>query len=252
MGKTDQIETSMKIFGIGLSRTGTTSLSKALNILGFESRHFIPELFVNQDKIFDNLSFEPQIKLNFYWSRIRKSEIEFLQAKGLEVFNSCQAFGDLPIPLFYKELDKVFPGSKFIYTFRDIDKWLVSMKWLLSDGQVLWKAGFVNEEIRYAMYGTCHYDEERLRTAYWNHHNDVMEYFKDRPEDLLTINIDERRIDFASLCSFLSLPVIDQPFPKTNQSTNVTIWNKIDYWLSRKNIIYSLARKIWKRVRLIY
>jgi len=76
-----------KLFGIGLSRTGTWSLTAALRILGYSAVH-CPS------------SFE-QIVAN-------------------------EAATDTPIALAYKALDLFFPNSKFILTDRNLDDWLAS------------------------------------------------------------------------------------------------------------------------------
>ena len=75
------------MFGIGLSRTGTTSLHLAFEILGFRSRHFLWDL----------------------------KEIESLDAAT-----------DTPIARSYQSLDRDYPGSRFILTARDKQSWLAS------------------------------------------------------------------------------------------------------------------------------
>ena len=76
-----------KIFGIGLSKTGTTTLTQALEILGYSAVHF-PRNF---------------------------KEIEFFDAAT-----------DAPVADMFEALDAKFPGSKFIYTVRDREQWLRS------------------------------------------------------------------------------------------------------------------------------
>ncbi len=76
-----------KIFGIGLSKTGTTTLTQALEILGYRAVHF-----PRSDR-----------------------EIEF-----------CDAATDAPVAAIFEQLDTRFPGSKFIYTVRDREQWLRS------------------------------------------------------------------------------------------------------------------------------
>lgn len=75
-----------KIFGIGLSKTGTTSLAAAMAILGYRSRHFPRD----------------------------------------EDFAIYDAFSDITVAMKYKTLDRFFPGSKFIYTTREEKAWLGS------------------------------------------------------------------------------------------------------------------------------
>lgn len=76
-----------KIFGIGLGRTGTNSLYKAVKKLGFTAVH--------NPKDFNHLS-----------------QFQF-------------ASDGIP-PIHYQFLDKRFPGYKFILTVRDLTSWLRS------------------------------------------------------------------------------------------------------------------------------
>ncbi|MBL0299362.1 MAG: hypothetical protein IPQ21_19985 [Betaproteobacteria bacterium] len=39
-----------------------------------------------------------------------------------------EALTDTPIPSFYRELDRRYPGAKFILTVRDMESWLLSCK----------------------------------------------------------------------------------------------------------------------------
>ena len=92
---------SNKIFCIGVQRTGTTSLKKALRILGYTvstSRVDLLPIFVEGD--FDKL---------------------------IPIVNNFDALQDTPWYLCYKFLDKEYPGSKFIVTVRPVDSWLKSM-----------------------------------------------------------------------------------------------------------------------------
>ncbi len=80
------------VFCLGFSKTGTTSLHKALYILGYRSIHW------------PRAHLEP-----------RKGWIEYIKSSHYD------AFSDAPIYFsdFYKKLDKEFPGSKFILTTRN-------------------------------------------------------------------------------------------------------------------------------------
>ena len=93
-----------KIFGIGLNKTGTTTLSQCGRILGYRctscSRSLLEDWVLRNDL-----------------SRIRA------------VVNQFDLFEDWPWPLIYQELDLMFPGSKFILTTRRNESlWLASLK----------------------------------------------------------------------------------------------------------------------------
>lgn len=176
-----------KIFGIGLQRTGTTSLNKALNILGFESVHGPYGLFNNWD--------DP-------------------------ILSQYDAFTDNPIPLIYKELDKRFPGSKFILTTREVGSWLKSVEWLFTKGYSAFKRSKYEEinQIHLTLYGTKQFEEDKFRQTFREHHREVKNYFSDRAQDLLVLNFSEN-LDWKPLCRFLNVEVPDIPFPHKHKST---------------------------------
>ena len=139
----------MKYFGIGLSKTATSSLRDAFAILGMQAKHYL-------------------------------REEEFRQMGKQDFYN------DLPIPMRYKELDNTFPNSKFIYTERNIDEWLDSCKahWI-KKGHVTsqnWP------EYRIELFGQLHYDPDVFRRTYTEHKLGVLEYFKNR-DDLIIMDI---------------------------------------------------------------
>jgi hypothetical protein len=77
----------MKIFGIGLTRTGTTSLTQALKILGYSAVH----------------------------CPMSYKEIE-----------DHEASTDTAVAARFEFLDLLYPNSKFILTIRDLDSWIDS------------------------------------------------------------------------------------------------------------------------------
>lgn len=237
-----------KVFCIGLSRTGTTSLCEALKTLGYKTLHFPLNLFVHPEIISEELSFKPHRKLGPYWAWRRKKELELLNASSKKgILNDYDAFGDLPIPFYYKALDEKFPGSKFIYTYRDEKKWLNSMKWLFDEGVVLWSQGLIGKEILLYAYKCIRYDEQALIQSYRSHHNNVMAYFSGRPQDLLRINIDQQNIDFKLLSDFLQVEAPEIGFPRVNAGKMATKKQHLNYWLGSKIPFYSIIiRKLYR------
>ena len=80
-----------KVFGIGFHKTGTTTLDQVYQILGLRAcpvRTDLAKSLVKGD-------FEPTLK----------------------VAREFEAFQDNPWPILFRELDKAFPGSKFIFTY---------------------------------------------------------------------------------------------------------------------------------------
>lgn len=159
------------VFCIGFSKTGTTSLHHALNELGYKSLH---------------------------WPRAhlppRNGWIEFFKKSNFD------AFSDAPLyrPGFFKELDKEFPNSKFIFTIRNPESLVKSWKNYFEKSP--WSVES-KEDI---------YD---LIKQYNDHKQDVVSYFNDRPSKLLVLDIIGGD-GWEKLCSFLDKPIPEKPFPR--------------------------------------
>jgi Sulfotransferase domain len=192
-----------KIFGIGLSRTGSTSLTEALTILGYRAVHF-PTDPVTQREYF----------------RFFARQADTLQ---LSLLREYDAVTDNPVSCAYRELDRAYPGSKFILTVRDQESWLRSCE--------LWWDRFVTplcrdddaRPIRSFMrlvglvtYGTSRFDAGRFARAYQAHLAEVTGYFRGRPGDLLVMNICGGD-GWPQLAPFLGAPVPDRSFPHRNE-----------------------------------
>ncbi len=238
-----------KVFCIGLSRTGTTSLCAALEELGYKTVHFSLGLFLNPQVIQPGLSFTPRQKLNWYWKRRLNSEIRYQNnIFPINFFDKYDAFGDLPIPLYYKQLNELYPNAKFIYTYRDEENWLRSMEWLYGDGAVMWKHGLLDDEIKFSMYKSFKYDREKLIQSYRQHHKEVLHYFKDKENKCLVINIDETNLNFELLGKFLNVQWEEKTFPHVNSGLHQTYLKRADYWLGKEWVIYSLVKVILSKL----
>ncbi len=66
--------------------------------------------------------------------------------------------------------------------------------------------------MRLAVYGITGWSESRFAHLYDTHERNVRWYFRDRPEDLLVMNVFEGD-GWEQLCRFLDRPVPDVPFP---------------------------------------
>jgi sulfotransferase family protein len=197
------------VWGIGLTRTGTTSLNRALELLGYRAVHY-PTL--------SQLLHEP-----------------------------LEAATDEPVAVTYKYLDFLYPDSKFILTDRDEDDWIRSAaahrkrhferrrqwspldspfakpsgNWLQAQvstilGQSLLRDRTVERVFtQTTLYGTVEFDEEKFRQGYRRHCEDVARYFGDRPDDLLRMRICDGE-GWERLCALLGCRVPSVPFPTLN------------------------------------
>lgn len=166
-----------KIFGIGLSRTGTTTLNDVLVQLGYNVVHYPSE---------DEL-----------WG-----------------FHTDGAT-DIPVIPEYKELDRKFPNSKFILTVRNKEQWLDSIVPYLERKRG-WNMAPRQVTIRSLVYGTPFPNRAEAEKAYDYHMNDMLTYFKNRKQDLLVLDIiggDSTKL----LTDFLGVDPIDPVFPHKNK-----------------------------------
>jgi hypothetical protein len=113
--------------------------------------------------------------------------------------------GDTPVPLLYKELDKRFEGSKFILTTREKKRWLESMKWMFGHGKVIWKWDETIHSYHRRFYGTGSYNEKILSKLWDNYHDEVFDYFSDRPNDFMIIKLEDG-FNVRKISEFIGVP----------------------------------------------
>jgi len=189
-----------RIFGIGWHKTATTSLHHALAMLGFDSAHW----------------------LSAHWAKKIWEEMKEY-GRSLTVEQSY-ALCDVPIPSLYQQLDKAYPNSKFIMTIREEAAWLESAKkhWdpATNKFREAWDTDPFTHWIHKEMYGQKWFDPEIFLARYRRHNDEVKEYFKDRPQDILTFDVSAGH-GWYELCGFLRLEVPTQPFPRRNVARDV-------------------------------
>ena len=178
-----------RVFGIGLHKTATTSLHAALQILGYESTHWPSGT----------------------WARDVLNE---MTTKGFSpTLEKTYAASDLPISILYKELDKAYPGSKFILTIRNENEWLRSVRDHFSYKNPYrweWDVYPFSNKIHQMVYGRKTFDYDIFKERYRRHNAEVIDYFKERPDDLLVMT----KPDWSELCRFLGKPVPEVTYPK--------------------------------------
>ncbi|MDP5018647.1 hypothetical protein FJR11_21910 [Anabaena sp. UHCC 0187] len=173
-----------KIFCIGFHKTGTTSLAVALKKLGYSvtGPNGVQDLNISQNV--------------------------FVMAYAL--VEQYDAFQDNPWPIIYKELDTKYPGSKFILTLRDSKSWIRSQ---------VRHFGVQETPMRKWIYGVgCPKGNEEIYVnRFENHNKEVLAYFKERPSDLLILNL-AKGDGWERLCPFLEKEIPNEPFPHANKA----------------------------------
>jgi len=188
-----------KVFGVGLSRTGTKSLNRALEMLGLRSVHY----------------------------PLDATLLSELQAKHyrFSLLDQLDAMTDITVSPFYGELDALFPHSKFILTVRSRRAWLRSLqghwnyadRWLAADPNPTSQLNHdLTTLLKQATYGCGPdpqpFDAALLTAAYQRHCQGVLAHFRPRPQQLLVLNICTGQ-GWERLCPFLGCRPVDGPFP---------------------------------------
>ncbi len=191
-----------KVFGIGWAKTGTTTLCVCFRELGF--RHQSQRLDLVKDIARGDLS------------------------RVVEVAEEKESFEDWPWIILYREMDEAFPGSRFILTVREPQRWLRSYSNML---RIEGRGSEELNEIRRTLYGLPFPDvtEEQLLARYVEHNEQVVEYFQDRPRSLLVVDWASRG-GWADLCEFLGVEVPEVPFPHANRGY---YHSRMRFYLSR-------------------
>jgi len=181
-----------KVIVVGAHKTGTTSLASAMTSLGYRVAGFIM----------------PGLDLESLRGLDREQARAIVVDEASAMLESFDCAEDTPWWEIYPELDERFPGSRFILTIRDPDRWLESVLQHFGDENI------VHHEW---IYGTssAKQDPDRYRAHYLRHNEAVREYFADRPDDLLVLDL-AAGDGWPELCAFLGVPVPPYEFPHAN------------------------------------
>lgn len=201
-----------KLLVVGLPRTGTTSLCSLMLTLGFRVAH---------------------------------------TAYTKEAFHRADLIADTPVYSDFPQLDKLFPGAKFISLERDLITWIPSMQALLK--KVAAKLAlnpdhfhplFINSlqnafaDVRFDNQESFDLTAQQLERAYLEHQYKVDQYFVDRSANLLRLDIAssdamEKLFEFLNKDKWyrekLLKGSIDSTFriPHLNRFGEITAWKKL-------------------------
>eukprot|EP01084_Bolivina_argentea_P256662 432192_1 len=190
----DVISYESKVFEMGLPKTGTTSLGRALTILGFNTIGWSPSLH-DHYKITGNIS------------------------NVLLASKRYEAFHDGPWHVIEPNVwAQVYPNAKFIFLVREESSWLRSMESHFSP-----KYNVHDSEKKRLNYDWIQNREKAISDAIGMRNRkqkSVFEFFKDDPTKLLIMNTSE--LGWEPLCQFLNKTIPSKPFPFTNKSKRKT------------------------------
>lgn len=186
-----------KIFGIGLSRSGTSSLNAALNMLGFRTLHW---------RIYEE-------------RRLLSVEDCYL----------CDGITDINAAFMFETLFHMFPNAKFIYTTRPLKDWVKSishhydspdpqhLKSRLDATPVVYPANAHTGEENTLDFHIIHHalytNHKTWEDAYNNHEKRVKAFFGKRQENFLRFDIFRQKHGWPELCDFLGVKPPKEPYP---------------------------------------
>lgn len=197
---------TLEVIGPGFGRTGTNSLRRALEMLGFGPCHHMYEL-------------EDNPELLPHWEALSRGE----KIDWDSVFSGYRAQVDWPGARYWRELCAYYPDAKVVLSVREPHGWYDSMEKTI---------------VPYLEQRGTHDDEDRNHRSLMNYELINVQTFEGRISDrayavnkfnahiaevqqeipserLLTFDV---RDGWASLCAFLGVDVPDADFPNTNSS----------------------------------
>jgi hypothetical protein len=187
----------MKIVGAGLSKTGTTTLHHALEMLGYSSIHFYDSRL---DDVVDGRSNDPDFRR----------------------YDDVDAVLDIPASYFFKEILDAYPKAKAILTIRDEDEWWRSVEHHFNVKAPIEPGDSTSFKalVRNCVYGSTRAHEFLYRLRYRQHNARVIREVP--PERLLIMDIPAGD-GWERLCPFLEVPIPGTPFPHVNATPGTAV-----------------------------
>lgn len=188
---------TLSVIGAGFGRTGTESLKRALDMLGFGPCHHMHEVLKRPD-------------LSARWRAIAAGETPDWEA----VFDGYRSTVDWPSTHYWRELAAHYPEAKIVLSVRDPDAWFKSMQKtilpVLRDSTD--PESFGAAVIRDQIFGGRLDDREHILRVYQDHIERVQDTI---PRDrLLTYELGS---GWEPLCEFLGCERPADPYPFSNR-----------------------------------
>ncbi len=192
-------ETRPRVICVGMSKTATTSICDALEILGYRTIHYAPVARVENGTC----------RLDWPWW-----------------MSKYDAMGDITVAAVFRELHAMFPTAHFILTVREDGAWLDSCQKHFTSTKIeaVRREGTARSirtlEINRHMLGANVFEPETFLAHYHRHNAAVRDYFRDNPR-FAEIDITAGQ-GWTPLCNFLGKPVPAADFPRSN--TRAVAW----------------------------
>jgi len=212
---------NFRVVGAGLPRTGTTSLTEALNMLGLGPCYHMSEVIRrHQQHVWKSVAELKAQGKNVEWDRV-------FSGKSIPSYRSGV---DFPISAYYGELMEYYPNSKVILTVREPEKWYNSFN------ETVARVSRHHPE-RNCFFGCVTWPTPHSYMDYWTESPIPQMFFGKEalsskenaikaynawtekvkrdvpPEKLLIFHPAD---GWEPLCKFLEVPIPSKPFPHSN------------------------------------
>ena len=204
------LDMALSVIGAGFGRTGTLSVSLALEQLGFGPCYHMDNVFRSAAELAK-------------WQPIAAGDAPDWD----QVFNGFVSTVDWPGTTYWKELASAFPGAKILLTVRPAESWwasfsqtirkLIQKRESFDDVHKRGVLGYANKIIAEQTFGGDMDDKAAVIQVYEQRIDDVKNTV---PADRLLVF--DVRDGWDPLCHFLGVPVPQANFPNTN--------NAEDFW----------------------
>lgn len=201
-----------EVFVVGMSRTGTSSIKKALEIIYGGEVYHMSEV----------ISKPSHMK---FWSDLIFKQVSPRAVNWRKFFEGYIAITDMPSAYYVEEILRTFPNIKIVLSIRDEDEWLQSYSRLMKAANWFRFFRFLpplnrlwpfSEQLHKLLFGDEAITKEGIQkdailAGYREHNRKVLAVVpKDR---LLEFNVKE---GWSPLCSFLMVEAPGTPFPHRN------------------------------------
>jgi|TARA_S200002703_G_scaffold159186_1_gene171790 hypothetical protein len=188
----------MKVFGLGMFKTGTTTLEQCLRLL--DMKH----VDLDTDYVYFNGDAQGYLRRNvedivvdYDYDNFTTEELAIMQ----RVTENYEGFSDHPWMWTFKECYKMYPDAKFVLTVRKDSETLAN-----SDRNFFLMHGATEEDLP---------DASEFIHRYETHNAAVREFFKDKDNYIELCW--ETGDGWKELCDFLGVEVPNIPFPHANK-----------------------------------
>lgn len=187
---------ALRVIGAGFGRTGTESLKRALEMLGYGPCYHMYEVLPHQDRV-------------DMWRGILSGAVS---PDWEAVFEGYSSTVDWPTAHYWRELSAHYPDARIVLSWRSPESWYASM-----DATILQiirgetDPDSIPYKLGHQVFDGKYDDPAHIMDVYRRHVDEVKAALG--PDRLLVLELGS---GWKPLCTFLGCPVPDAPYPTGN------------------------------------